>query len=128
MRISDETLWRYVDGELPDEEAGAIENEARASEELLRRIEHLRSLKREILADAPEPPAGFPERVAELAARGTGVPVLALDEARRMLRRALVAAALLAAVGLAFLVFKVVPDWIEPSGLQAQDPLLSGGR
>jgi anti-sigma factor RsiW len=128
MRIPDETLWKYVDGELPDEEARRIEAEARESEELQRRIGHLSDLKREVLAGAPEPPADFPDRVAELAAGGLRVPVLHLEEARRMLRRALVAAAILAAVGLAFLAFKVVPDWLEPSGLQAQDPLLSGGR
>ncbi|MHC4931043.1 MAG: anti-sigma factor, partial [Planctomycetota bacterium] len=110
---SDEQLWKFLDGEASDAEARAIAESAAADPALERRLEQLRAVKREVLAGAPEPPPDFPERVAAQATRRTRDSILDLEEARRFLKGALVAAAVLAAVGIAFLAFEVLPGWLE---------------
>ncbi|MHC4223228.1 MAG: hypothetical protein ACYSUN_04490 [Planctomycetota bacterium] len=121
---NDEQLWKFLDGEASDAEARAIAESAAADPALERRIEQLRAVKREVLAGAPEPPPGFPGRVAALATQGTQASILDMEDARRFLKGALVAAAILAAVGLAFLAFEVLPGWIEPPPISAHNPLL----
>ena len=121
---SDEQLWKFVDGEASEAEARAIAESAASDPALELRIEQLRAVKREVLAGAPEPPPGFPGRVAALAMRRTQASILDLEDARRFLKGALVAAAVLAAVGLAFLAFEVLPGWIEPPPIAADNPLL----
>lgn len=120
---SDETLWRYVEGELLPDRARDIETREREYPALRKRIDDIRLIKEELLAGAPEPPAGFVQRVTRSAAALPGTPVIRIDEARRFLYRALVAATILAAVGLALLVFKVLPGNVTPDPLQAS-PLL----
>lgn len=121
---SDEQLWKFLDGDASDTEAQAITEAAAADPALESRLEQLRAQKREILAGAPEPPPGFPQRVAALAGRRTQASILDMEEARRFLKGALVAAAVLAAVGIAFLAFEVLPGWIEPPPISAHNPLL----
>jgi anti-sigma factor RsiW len=122
MQISDEQLWKLLDGELPDAEAQALKKAAAKDPALRARIEEFSTMKEAVLAGAPEPPPGFPDRVAELAAERSRASVIDLEDARRFLRRALIAAALLAAVGLAFVAADVLPSWVEPA--KAADPLL----
>jgi len=55
-------------------------------------------------------------------AEKNAAPILDLREAHRMLRRALVAAAILAAVGLGLLAARVVPDLLESAPIQASPP------
>jgi anti-sigma factor RsiW len=121
--LSEEMLWKYVEGELAPVQAGEIEELERTDEVVRRRLADIRTIRQEWLADAPQPPDGFPDRVALLATRLPKAPVIHLDEVRRFLRKALVAAAILAAVGLAYLAFEVAPDWLEPAPMQAS-PLL----
>jgi len=116
---TDEQLWKLVDGELPAAEAEAVEQAARTDAALQSRIDRMRTIKREVTAGAPAPPPDFADRVVALAAR----PVFDLAEARRVLRRALVAAAILAALGIAYFAVEVGPDLVGPSNLQA-NPLL----
>ena len=122
---SEQELWKYLDGELEAAQAAAIEQSAREDEALGRRLDEMRILKSEVVAGAPQPPADFPARVAILAARGFPAPVLDIEDARRFLRKTLVAAALLGAVGLAYLAFGWLPEFLEPSPMQA-NPLLGG--
>ncbi len=103
---SDEQIWRYVDGLMEAGDAQRLKQQAQADEELQARIEQCRLIRSEVLAGAPEPPPDF---AAELARRAAAAPVLDLAEARRVLKRALVAAALLAAVGLALLAMEALP-------------------
>jgi anti-sigma factor RsiW len=121
--LSEEMLWKYVEGELAPVQAGEIEELERTDETVRRRLDDIRAVRQEMLAGAPTPPDDFPDRVALLAARLPKAPVIHLDEVRRFLRKALVAAAILAAVGLAYLAFEVAPDWLEPAPMQAS-PLL----
>ena len=62
-------------------------------------------------------------------ARAAGLapaPVLDLEDARRLLRRALVAAVVLAAIGSAVFALEVLPAAFEP--VHAENPLLRGGK
>ncbi len=120
---SEQELWKYLDGEMSAAEAESIEAAAQRDEALRQRIDELKAIKEEVLAGAPEPPPGFAERVAAMAAARSEVPVIDLAEARRFLRRMLVAAAILGAVGLAYLFMGWLPDLLEPSQMQA-NPLL----
>ncbi|MHC4490846.1 MAG: hypothetical protein ACYTDU_04395 [Planctomycetota bacterium] len=113
-----------MDGELSAAQAEAIEAAAAADPGLRRRLEELRARKEAVLAGAPRPPPGF---AAEVVARAAGLapaPVLDLEDARRLLRRALVAAVVLAAVGLAIFALEVLPTAFEP--IHAENPLLRG--
>ena len=123
MPSSEEMLWKYVEGELTPVQAGEIEELEREDESVRRRLDDIRAIRDELLAGAPTPPEGFPERLAVLAERLPRAPVIHLDEARRFLRKALVAASILAALGLAYLALEVAPDWLEPPPMQAS-PLL----
>ena len=116
---SDERLWHFVDGELPPAEAAAIETEAETDDLLRQRIREFRSIKREVLAGAPQPPPDFADRVAHLAAGREPAPLIDLDEARGLLKRALVAAALAAAVGMGYLAFEILPKMMEPPPIHA---------
>jgi len=119
------TLWKLLDRELPPAEAAAIEQEAKDDPALRARIEELRAIKAGTLDGAPQPPPGFADRIAERSRDLQPAPVLDLEDARRFLRRALVAAAVLAAVGLTYLAIEVVPDLVrEP--VYADNPLLPG--
>jgi anti-sigma factor RsiW len=122
----DATLWKLLDGELSAADAAAIEAAAAADPGLRRRIEELAAQKEAVLAGAPQPPPGFSARVAAKAAGLAPAPVLDLEDARRLLRRALVAAVVLAAVGLAFFAIEVLPTVFEP--IYAENPLRRGGK
>jgi anti-sigma factor RsiW len=119
MHPDDDTLWRYVYGESPPDEAARIEDDARTDAALARRIEDLRVVRHELLAGAPELPDDFPDRVVAAALERPVATLVDLAEARRFLRRALVAAALLGAIGLTYLAVEVLPDLLAPSALQA---------
>jgi len=123
MLSSEEMLWKYVEGELTPVQASEIEELESQDEAIRRRLADIRAIRDELLAGAPTPPDGFPERMAVLAERLPKAPVIHLDEARRFLRKALVAASILAALGLTYLAFEVAPDWLEPPPMQAS-PLL----
>ena len=124
----DAILWKLVDRELPPTEAEAIRAAAAKDPALKRRIDDIEAAKAGVLAGAPRPPRDFAARVAARASTLDPTPVLDLEDARRFLRRALVAAALLAALGLGAIAFDVVPDLLrEP--LQAQpNPFLPPPR
>ena len=62
-----------------------------------------------------------------LAAQLPAGAILDLEEARRFLRRALVAAALIGALGIGYLALEFVPSLLEPAPLQAS-PLLGGKK
>jgi len=124
---NDATLWKLVDGELPPDEAEAIRAAAAEDPALRRRIEVLEAAKAGILGDAPRPPPDFAARLAVRAATLAPAPVLDLEDARRFLRRALVAAALLAALGLTALAVEVVPDLFRAPPVSAEpNPFLPG--
>jgi anti-sigma factor RsiW len=113
------TLWRRLDGELPEAEAEALDAAAARDPALGRRIEELRGIAAAVRGGVPKPPPDFAARVTARAVAGPLAPVLVLDEARRFLRRVVVAAAVLAAVGLYYLVAEVLPKVVEA-------PLLAG--
>ncbi|MHC4548341.1 MAG: hypothetical protein ACYTEZ_06140 [Planctomycetota bacterium] len=119
----DATLWKLLDGELPAAEAEAIEAAAATDATLRQRLEQLKTMKRAVLEGAPKPPPNFAARTTARATRLEPAPVIDLGDARRFLRRALVAAAVLAAVGLTILAVEVVPEVLRPEPMQA-DPLL----
>jgi hypothetical protein len=121
--FADEQVWRYVEGEIPPTEAAALEEAAAADASLRLRIEEVRLIREEILSGAPRPPEGFAARVAARAVWRRRSPSLDMDEARRFLRRALVAASILAALGLAYLAVEVVPGMFRPAPMEAS-PLL----
>lgn len=123
----DTILWKLLDGELPDAEAAAIESAASDDPLLRARVDELRTVKAAVLSGAPRPPADFADKVAAAVARPRA-PVLDLDEAHRFLRRALVAAAVLAAVGLSYLLYRVVDATIEPPDLTAGPSLYGEPR
>jgi len=122
---TDSHLWRYLDGELPAAEAEAIERGAQQDGALAARLDELRSLSEAVRDGVPTPPPGFANRtVATAQLRGATPRSAEVLELRRFVRRVLVAAALLAALGLGYLVVDVVPD-ILANRLQAKpDPLL----
>jgi anti-sigma factor RsiW len=122
----DATLWKLLDGELPAAEAEAIETAAADDPGLRRRLDELRSVKEAVLAGAPSPSPGFAAGVLARAAGLAPAPVLDLEDARRVLRRALIAAAVLAAVGLVVFAVEVLPTVFEP--IHAENPLLRGGK
>lgn len=120
----DETLWRYLDGELPAAEASALENAALKDPLLRARLDESRALKAAVGDGAPRPPPGFSRRVAAAAA---SAPLLAWDaeEARRFLRRALAAAVILAALGLLALAGRYGPELFGATPVYAtDDPIL----
>ena len=121
----DSQLWRYLDGEMAPADAEALERDRAADPELDARLDDLQLLSDAVLDDAPTPPAGFGTRVAA-AARLQGVSPQSAEvlDLQRFLRRALIAAALLAALGLGYLAFEVVPDLMQPPLQAGSDPLL----
>ncbi len=123
---TDRLLWQLLDGDLPDAEAARLRAEAATDPVLASRIAALAELKRGILAGTPPVPPGFSRRIEALARLGGPAPSVDLAEMRRFLRRALVAAAILGAVGLAYLAAAVVPRLLTPPPLHAQDSLLGG--
>jgi anti-sigma factor RsiW len=122
----DATLWKLLDGELHAGQAEAIEAAAAADPGLRRRLEEFRAQKEAVLAGAPRPSPGFAAKVVARAAGLAPAPVLDLEDARRLLRRALIAALVLAAVGLAVFSVEVLPTAFEP--IHADNPLLRGGK
>lgn len=120
MTYDDRTLWKHLDGELPAEESAAIEAAALGDDTLGGRLARMRELGAAVRAGVPKPPAGFAERTAARALAAPA-PVLELEEARRFLRRVLVAAAVLAAVGLAYLTIEILPRLVDTPLLA--DPL-----
>lgn len=118
----DRTLWKRIDGELPEAETRALDSAAARDEALGRRIEELRDLAAAVRGGVPRPPPDFAARTVALALKGPVAPVLDLHEARRFLRRIAIAAAVLAAVGLAYLAWDVLPKVLD-APLYAQDPL-----
>ncbi len=123
---TDRQLWQLLDGELPEAEAARLRAEAAGDAEFAARISALASVKRGILAGTPPVPPGFSRRIEALASRGGPAPAVDLDEIRRFLRRSLVAAAILGAIGLAYLAAELGPKLLAPPPLQAKDPLLGG--
>ena len=124
---TDRELWRYLDEELAPADARALEVTAGKDPGLARRLDELRTMGREVAAGAPPPPAGFSKRVVAALTGHPSAPPLDLDEARRFLKRALVAAVILGAVGLAYIAFGLLPDLLAPDPMTA-NPLLGGGR
>jgi hypothetical protein len=118
----DRTLWRHLDGELPAAEAEALDAAAARDPGLGRRLADLRDVAAATRGGVPKPPPDFAARVVARAVAGPVAPVLPLDEARRLLRRIVAAAAVLAALGLLYLAVEVVPRLVE-APLQA-DSLL----
>jgi len=120
---SDSTLWKYLDGELDADTSSALEAAATGDARLGTRIAELRALKQGVLDGAPRPPGEFAARVADLAVRERPSSWDA-EEARRFLRGALLAASLLAAVGILALASRLVPDLVGAGRIQAKDPIL----
>jgi len=118
----DRTIWRHLDGELPEAEALALDASAARDPALARRMAELRDVAAAVRGGVPRPPPDFAARVVARALLGPAAPVLPLDEARRFLRRVVIAAAVLAAVGLAYLAVEVFPKlleaqlWADPLG------------
>ncbi len=115
------TIWKRLDGELPAAEAQALDAAAARDPALGRRMAELREVAAAMRGGVPKPPPDFAARVVARALAGPEAPVLALDDARRFLRRVVVAAAVLAALGLAYLVADVLPKIVETRLLA--DPL-----
>jgi anti-sigma factor RsiW len=118
----DRTIWRHLDGALPEAEARAFEDALAKDPALGRRIAELREVSAAVREGVPKPPPDFAARVVARAMAGPIAPVLQLDEARRFLRRVVVAAAVLAAAGVAYLAIEIVPIVIEKPLLA--EPLL----
>jgi len=127
--FSESRLWRYLDGELPAPEAERIEHAAAADAALAARLDEMRLIGEAVRDGAPSAPAGFATRVAASARlRGAGPREAEILDLRRFTRRLLVAAALLAAIGIGYLAFEVVPD-LMPQRIQASpDPGLEAPR
>jgi len=123
---TDRQIWQLLDGDLTDAEAARLRAEAADDATLAARIAALEEIKRGILAGTPPVPPGFARRIEALALLGGPAPSIDLAEARRFLRRSLVAAAILGALGLAYLAASVGPRLFTPPPLHAQDPLLGG--
>jgi len=109
----DRTIWRHLDGELPEAEARALEDAATRDPALGRRMAELREVAAAVRGGVPKPPPDFAARVVARALAGPVAPVLPLEEARRFLRRVVVAAAIMAAVGLAYLAIEVLPKVLK---------------
>lgn len=123
VEITDAQLWRFLDGELPEAEASRIESAAAGDAVLASRIEELREVGRGVLGGLPRAPSGFAAKVVASAQLRGARPPAELLEMRRFARRVLVAAAILAAVGLAYLAVDVVPDMFDRL-VAGSDPLL----
>jgi anti-sigma factor RsiW len=123
VEINDALLWRFLDGELPEAEAARIEDAVAAEPALAARLDGLRAIGEGVLVGAPRPPSGFAAKVAASAQLRGARPPAELIEMRRFARRVLVAAAILAAVGLAYLALDFVPDVFDRL-VAGTDPLL----
>ncbi|MHC4937402.1 MAG: anti-sigma factor [Planctomycetota bacterium] len=122
---TDSHLWRYLDGLLPPPDAEAIEREARDDERLAARIDELRLIGETVREGAPAPPPGFAKRVAATAQlRGATPRSAEVLDLRRFVRRVLVAAAVLAALGIGYLAVEVVPDIVANQVSAKTDPLM----
>jgi anti-sigma factor RsiW len=119
----DRTIWRHLDGELPDAEARSLEDALARDPALGRRVEELREVSRAARGGVPKPPPDFAARVVARAMAGPVAPVLPLDDARRFLRRVVIAASIFAAIGLVYLAWDVLPKLLE-APLWADNPLL----
>jgi anti-sigma factor RsiW len=117
----DRTIWRRLDGELPAAEAAAMDAAAARDPALGRRMEELREVSAAARRGVPKPPPDFAERLVARALAGPAAPVFPLDEAQRFLRRVVVAAAVLAAIGFAYLVADVLPKIVDTT--VSADPL-----
>ncbi|HEX5137597.1 MAG TPA: hypothetical protein VFY93_11525 [Planctomycetota bacterium] len=122
MMYDDRTIWRHLDGEMPEAEAKAFAEARVKDTALARRITELSEVSAAVRGGVPKPPPDFAARVVARAMKGPVAPVLPLDEARRFLRRVVVAAAILAAVGVALFAIKILPSLVE-TPLWAWDPL-----
>ncbi len=120
---SDEKLWKQLDGELSPTECEAIDKEARTDAALAARLDEFRLMKRDVLAGAPKPPVDFPDRAVR-AATSTARLVFDLQAARRKLKAVLIAAAVLAAVGLTLFVVGG-PGLFEVPDIGARDLIRS---
>ena len=123
VEITDAQLWRFLDGELPEAEAARIEQAATADATLAERLDALREIATGVLAGAPRPPSGFASKVVASAQLRGARPPAELLEMRRFARRVLAAAAILAALGLAYLAVDFVPDMFDRL-VAGSDPLL----
>ncbi|MEM8885312.1 MAG: hypothetical protein AAGD14_14685 [Planctomycetota bacterium] len=123
---TDSDLWRYLDGELPAATAAVVREAAQSDPALQARLDELRTISAAVLDGAPKPTEGFSNRVVAAALlQGATPPTADVIELRRFVRRALVAAAVLAAVGLGYLALEVMPELLLGPDLQAgSDPLL----
>jgi len=119
----EDLVWCYLDGELSPADAQSVEAAAAQDPALQARIDEARLIGAAVLEGAPRPAAGFAGKVtarAQLRGVQPGAQVL---EMRRFLKRALVAAAVLAAVGIAYMAIEVVPDFVDAL-TAGSDPLL----
>ena len=124
---SDADLWRYLDGELDAPAAEALERAAAADAELADRLDSLRLMSASILDDAPTAPEGFANRIAaqaQLQSMSAPAPSEDWVDLQRFVRRALIAAAIMAALGLGYLALEVVPDLVSPEISASPDALL----
>ena len=120
---TDAQLWRFVDGELAPAEAAAIERAASARGAVADRIVEMRAINTAVLEDAPRPPVGFAARVAATARLRGGPAPAEMLEMRLFVRRVLIAATVVAAVGIAYMAIDVVPDLVERL-VAEPDPLM----
>ena len=123
MSSPESEVWRYVDGEMSPAESEATEARAAKDPALQALIDEARLIRSAVLEGAPRPSAGFAAKVAARAQLRGVQPSAQVLELRRFLQRTLVAAAVLAALGVAYMAIEVVPDLVD--GLTAgSDPLL----
>jgi anti-sigma factor RsiW len=124
-RYTDAQLWCYLDGEMAATDAEALERAVALNAADSERLDELRLISDTILDGAPTPPAGFGARVAAASQlQGSTPRSVELLDLQRFVRRALIAAALLAAVGLGYLAFEVLPDLVSSEIHAGSDPLL----
>jgi len=122
---TDSQLWRYLDGVLPAADAESIEHAANQDATLAARLDELRLIGEAVRDGAPTAPPGFANRVAATAQlRGASPRSAEILDLRRFVRRALIAAALLAALGLGYIVVEVVPDIVANRLSAKTDPLM----
>jgi anti-sigma factor RsiW len=122
---TDSQLWRYLDGVLPAADAESIEHAANQDATLAARLDELRLIGEAVRDGAPTAPPGFANRVAATAQlRGASPRSAEILDLRRFVRRALIAAALLAALGLGYIVVEVVPDIVANRISAKTDPLM----
>jgi len=98
----DTTLWKLVDGELPADDARALERAAADDPALARRLDELRALKRGVLGGAPEPSPGFAEHTVTRV-RAEGGRLVRLETRLRRMTRLAVAASVAAVVSVGLL-------------------------